>query len=316
MKKKTLSLVVSAALVFGSIGTLVSLASCGSQENNDDNNNESPYTVQITAIGQTTISVSNTLQLRSSVSGTNEKDVTWSSSDETIATVSDRGVVTGIGAGTATITATLNIDSNAKATIEVTVLEAADPTSIQIEGIEEGVKWVGDSATLTIGVTPEDASSLVTWSSSDETVATIDENGFLNFIGEGNVTIKATSTADTSISDSLDFEVKYGTFSATMGSAGWDISKQAEGEDSVVTLPAENNAGWNALYFAHNKGTRYYAEAFFKIGELTENSWDWQGIGLGSGLSDTDARYFTFSPVSLVQANNYQKTIVRDRPTT
>ena len=316
MKKKTLTLVVSAALVFGSVGTLAALASCGGQTQDQPSEEESPYKVQITAIGQTTISVSKTLQLRTSVSGTNEKDVTWSSSDAKIATVNNRGLVTGVGAGKCTITATLKIDPKAKATIEVTVEAATNPTAIQIEGIEEGTKWVGDSAELKVAVTPEDASSLVTWSTSDKKVATIDENGVLNFIGEGNVTITATSTADTKISDSLTFEVKYGTFSATMGSKNWDISKQAEGEESVVTLPADKNAGWNALYYTHNKGTRYYAEAFFKIGELTENSWDWQGVGLGSGLSDTDARYFTFSPVSLKQANNFQKTIVRDRPTT
>ena len=60
---------------------------------------ESPYTIKITAIGSTTIQVTKTLTLRTTVSGTTQKDVTWSSENPEIATVSDRGVVTGVGAG-------------------------------------------------------------------------------------------------------------------------------------------------------------------------------------------------------------------------
>lgn len=314
MKKKFKTCLTLAASLIVGLG-MFSLASCNNQETNDTPRSE--YKVIVNAIGSTTINASKTLQLRANVTGTTEKNVTWSSSDTEVATVSERGLVTGIKAGTVKIRATLDIDKNAFGEIEVTVLDSAIPTSLKIEGIEEGVKWVGDKATLTIKVDPVDASSLVTWSSSDSSVATITENGEVEFIAEGKVTIKATSRADANVSAELKFDVKFGTFSATMGSSNWDISKQAD-DKKEVSLDEEGGRGYNTLYFAHTKGTRYYAEAFFKVPTIVADyTWAWQGVGLGSGLSDTNTRYFTFSPHSPATVeNSYNKTIVRDRPTT
>ena len=309
--KRCLTLAASLLIGFGS----VSLVGCNNKENT--NTPVSQYKVVVNAIGSTTINASKTLQLRANVTGTTEKDVTWSSSDETVASVSEKGVVTGIKAGTVKIRATLNIDSNAYGEVEVTVLQSAAPTSLKIEGIEPGLKWVGDSASLSIKVEPIDASSLVTWETTDANVASISEKGEVEFKNPGNVTIKATSKEDPTVFASLDFVVKYGTFSATMGSLNWDISKQADETKKEVSLDEEGGRGYNTLYFTHSKGTRYYAEAFFKVTTIVSDyTWAWQGVGLGSGLSDTNTRYFTFSPHSpATPENSFHKTIVRDRPT-
>ena len=309
--KRCLTLAASLLIGFGSI----SLAGCNNKENT--NTPVSQYKVVVNAIGSTTINASKTLQLRANVTGTTEKDVTWSSSDETVASVSEKGVVTGIKAGTVKIRATLNIDSNAYGEVEVTVLQSAAPTSLKIEGIEPGLKWVGDSASLSIKVEPIDASSLVTWETTDANVASISDKGEVEFKNPGNVTIKATSKEDPTVFASLDFVVKYGTFSATMGSPNWDISKQSDETKKEVSLDEEGGRGYNTLYFTHSKGTRYYAEAFFKVTTIVSDyTWAWQGVGLGSGLSDTNTRYFTFSPHSpATPENSFHKTIVRDRPT-
>ncbi|MCI7526810.1 MAG: hypothetical protein MSA65_00595, partial [Mollicutes bacterium] len=97
----------------------------------------------------------------------------------------------------------------------------------------------------------------------------------------------------------------------------WDISKQADETKKEVSLDEEGGRGYNTLYFTHSKGTRYYAEAFFKVTTIVSDyTWAWQGVGLGSGLSDTNTRYFTFSPHSpATPENSFHKTIVRDRPT-
>ena len=87
------------------------LAACKTDDNGNtgDNNGggtdneQSQYVMKITAIGSTTIQVDKTLTLRTQVTGTNQKDVTWSSLNPEIATVSEKGVVTGVSAGEAKI---------------------------------------------------------------------------------------------------------------------------------------------------------------------------------------------------------------------
>lgn len=141
---------------------------------------------------------------------------------------------------------------------------------------------------------PEDASSLVDWSSSNQEVATVDATGLVSFLSEGEVTITAKSKDTPTVLDEATFTVSEGIFYSNQGSPYWDISKQADASDPKVELPADTPTGYHSLYFAHVKSENYYVEASFKITAIT-SSWVWQGIGLGSGLSESDTRYFIFS---------------------
>lgn len=280
---------------------------------------ESPYTIKISAIGSATIQVGKTVTLRTTVTGTTQKDVTWSSLSESIATVSEKGVVTGVSAGKATIRATLNIDPNCFADFTVTVEEAAKPTSLTINKDNlPTVGWVGEEVQLKVAIEPAEASNQLNYVSSDPEIASVSETGLISFLSRGEVVIEVQSKVDTSISDTVSFEVKYGTFDTTKGSQNWTFDYQDEGENSYIELSdAEDSisGGYHAAWFGHKTGKVFYAEATFKITRLTSNSWDWMGIGLGSGLSDSDARFFTYSPHSPSQtANNYNKFILRDRP--
>ncbi|MCM1439122.1 MAG: Ig-like domain-containing protein [Roseburia sp.] len=83
-------------------------------------------TVTVTAAGgATSVKEEATLQLSASVTGTNSpaQTVTWSSSDDSKATVSNTGLVTGVAAGTVTITATSTVDTTKKGTIQLSVTE-------------------------------------------------------------------------------------------------------------------------------------------------------------------------------------------------
>ena len=121
--------------------------------------------------------------------------VTWSSSDEAIATVAN-GVVTGVATGEATITAA--IANGSAATCKVTVVR-----NDQVEKVELNKKTVTlytagteeeTSATLVATVTGGSAlTKVVTWSSSDESVATVDQNGKVTAVAEGTCTITATA---------------------------------------------------------------------------------------------------------------------------
>lgn len=129
---------------------------------------------------------------------------TWKSSDEKIATVSN-GVIEGISEGKAEITATYKERS---ATVSITVGKDIDICIIQknyLSTVEKGknlqldIKGLGS---LINAVKNED----VTWSSSDEKIATVDKSGLVTAIANGNVTIKAeymsySSTYDITITD-------------------------------------------------------------------------------------------------------------------
>jgi uncharacterized protein YjdB len=114
--------------------------------------------------------------------------VTWSSSNEDIATVVD-GLVTSIGVGTATITATA--DGDFKATCEVTATVVA-VTGVTLDQSQLELV-VGNTGTLVETVTPADAfEQTVTWSSSNEDIATV-VDGLVTAVGSGSATIRVTT---------------------------------------------------------------------------------------------------------------------------
>ena len=77
-----------------------------------------------------------------------------------------------------------------------------DGISITSEGNVRTIK-VGETLQLTAKVFPETAEQTVTWSSSKQEVATVSENGLVTALAEGNVDVVATSTVDTTVSQSF-----------------------------------------------------------------------------------------------------------------
>jgi len=130
--------------------------------------------------------------------------VKWTTSNSIVATVSN-GKVTAVGKGTATITATSTENANVKATATVTVSTIA-PTSITLSNSNVALS-VGDTEQITVKVSPTNAVSTVTWSTSDSSVATV-SNGKVTAVGKGTATITATSTENANIKDTATVTVK------------------------------------------------------------------------------------------------------------
>ena len=123
------------------------------------------------------------------------KNVTWKSSDATVATVDDNGKVTGVAAGEATITVTTE-DGGKTATCKVSVLPSVKKVTVEPATLTLGKK---KSYTLkaTVEVSGSGTDTGVTWTSSDETIATVDATGTVTATDKvGTVTITATSIAD------------------------------------------------------------------------------------------------------------------------
>ena len=121
------------------------------------------------------------------------KEVTWSSSDETVAKVDANGKVTGLKAGTATITATSKTKSSITASCTVTV-KAVPVTGITVTPATATLQ-INGTTTLSYTVSPSDATDkTVSWSSDNTNVATVDANGKVTGVAEGTATITVTTT--------------------------------------------------------------------------------------------------------------------------
>lgn len=121
------------------------------------------------------------------------KEVTWSSSDASIATVDANGKVTGLKAGTATITATSKTKSSITASCAVTV-KAVPVTGVAITPSTATIQ-INGTTTLSYSVSPSDATDkTVSWSSDNTNVATVDANGKVTGVAEGTATITVTTT--------------------------------------------------------------------------------------------------------------------------
>ena len=119
------------------------------------------------------------------------KDVTWSSSNEAIATVDGNGLVTTHEVGTVTITATLKSDPTISSSVTI-VVNPIKVSKITVTGYDKEYLVKGDTVTLTTTVEPSDAADKsIVWSSSNEEIATVDQNGKVTAEGQGTVSIKA-----------------------------------------------------------------------------------------------------------------------------
>ena len=121
--------------------------------------------------------------------------IVWSSANEKVAVVDDKGNITAVGNGTVRITAATK-DYSVKAYCFVTVETEVPAEAISIS--EKSLYLTGGSKTLTATVIPEGATnSDLEWSSSDTAVATVNQNGVVTAVADGTATITVRTTDNT-----------------------------------------------------------------------------------------------------------------------
>lgn len=134
------------------------------------------------------------------------KKVDWKSDDETVASVSADGVVTAHKVGQTSIHAIANDGGGAKATCTITV----DPTMVSsITLSQENLKIrKNHTAQLSAIVAPTDATNAsFIWSSTNEDVAKVSEDGVISAIAPGDAVIKATSQDGSQVEASCQVKV-------------------------------------------------------------------------------------------------------------
>ena len=151
--------------------------------------------VPVTSISldKTTLALAeqDTYQLTATVKPDNatDKNVTWSTANAAIATVSDNGLVTAVAEGTTTITAKAG---DKTATCAVTVSKKVIPvTSVTLNKTSLALTEQ-ETFQLSATVSPDNATDkTVTWSSSNTAIATVSNNGLVTAVAEGSMTITA-----------------------------------------------------------------------------------------------------------------------------
>ncbi len=120
------------------------------------------------------------------------KDVIWTTTNASVATVTANGSITALTPGTVTITATTK-DGAKTATCTVTV-NAIAATAVVID-VNAATMKVMDEETLSATVYPANATyQTITWTSSDASIVSVDENGKLKALKQGTATITAVNS--------------------------------------------------------------------------------------------------------------------------
>ncbi len=165
--------------------------------------------------------------------GTSTAGITYEITEGTAATLSGN-ILTGVDKGEVTVKGTLTIDGDiyeAEATLKVTL-----PSEFTISATATEV-----SVGSTVQVTPSPGYGTFTYTSSDDSIATVDENGTVTGVGAGDVTITATR------SDGKTAEVDIKVINADIFENENVVVRVAVGESVTITSATTINAydGWN-----------------------------------------------------------------------
>lgn len=129
-------------------------------------------------------------------------DITWKSTNTSVVTVSDDGLVTAVGVGTATVRIVIG---DVSASCKITVIEPVTRITLNKTALTMDAQ---ETQTLTVTIKPTNATiQTVQWSSSNEAVATVDENGVVTAVGKGTAKITASATDGSGISASCTVTV-------------------------------------------------------------------------------------------------------------
>lgn len=177
---------------------------------------------------------------------------TWKSSNKAVATVTSKGKVTGRAVGKATITVTTD---NGKTTTCTIIVKPA-PTGVTLNKTAVNV-GVGQKYTLTATLTPSNAATYCTWTSSDTSIATVTSSGIVTGkkTGTAIITVKTTNGKTTE----CKVNVKKAPSSITLDKT--ELTLKAGEEYTLVKTLTPTNSATSYKWVSSN-------EAFVKVNSL------------------------------------------------
>ena len=206
--------------------------------------------IKVTAQGSTTLRASQNVQLTASLlpETATDKSVSWSSSAPAVAGVNENGLVTAYSVGEAVITAT----ASSGLTDQITITVIPTPvTSITLNRTSLTMR-VGNQSSLSAEITPPTATDKsVSWSSSNPEVASVDQDGNVTALLEGQASITCTANDGSGVSAScivnvVDTEVEIITIKAE-GPTSLRVSEQVQLTATIMPeTSTDKSVSWSS----------------------------------------------------------------------
>lgn len=250
-----------------------------------------------------TISEGETLQFLATVHPTNvDQSVTWSVDNISgEATINESGLLSALKMGNVSVVAASKVDPTVKGYFPLSITKGAGiaPNSIRIITSDETTVDIGKTIQLAVRPTPSEASNDVTWSSENETVATVSEAGLVTALGEGKTNITATSKLDATIKDGIEITVTKPDPGPIGGDSDYAKYLAAQkGEilkvSGTCTYVGYENSGKISYYLADGKG------GYFISGQSTALS----QVVVGNSYSVTGTKGYSQGKHSLTEITN------------
>ena len=203
------------------------------------------------------ISTNKTYQFKATIypsTANTDIGLTWSSSDNSVATVNKDGVVTGVKNGTTVITV---VTENKKVT-SASVTVQTSPVSISISPSSATIDLSAENKSVqlkaTISPNTTNIKDKITWTSTNNNIATVDSNGLVRGYANGTVTITATTANGKSTKATITVQTSPTAIFLDKTNIVFDMSKNRTAYLTVRYNPSTANVNKGITWTSSNNG--------------------------------------------------------------
>ncbi len=202
------------------------------------------------------------------------EEFTWESSNPSVLDVTSEGYVTGVSVGTASVIATCKENTAVYGRLYVKVINKEveyseeAPNSIDLTG--DNNAYTDTIAYLRYQTNPLNASQDVVFTSSDESLATVDTTGVVKFKSVGTVIITVASKINNTITDSIAINITENTRNENFENATLDVIRNTK--DSIIGIANyQYNSNHQLVKASIGSGFVYYVRGINQEGLYIDN---------------------------------------------